>query len=183
MELKGSRVLLRDLRAEDFDTAHAYGADVDVVQYMPWGPNSPEDTRAFLQRAMGEAAATPRTTFELAIIETGPDGGGHVGGCGLMGRRAQYHDEYEIGYCLCRKAWGRGLASEAVGLMLDFAFGAVGAHRIFASIDAHNKASQGVAQKHGFRLEGKMLRDTLIRGEWRDSFVYALVSDEYKGTG
>jgi RimJ/RimL family protein N-acetyltransferase len=146
---------------------------------MAWGPNSPQDTRDFLRRAKVEAAATPRTTFELAIVEHGPDGGGHVGGCGLMGRRVHYA-EYEIGYCLARNAWGRGLASEALRLVLGFAFGELAAHRLYATIDPVNAASRAVVEKAGFRLEGQLLRDTLIRGEWRDSLTYALVSDEYE---
>ncbi len=177
MELLGSRIRLRDLADEDFETTHVYGSDPEVVRHMAWGPNSPQDTRGFIQRARESAAATPRSDFELAIVESRPGGGGHVGGCGLMKRRLQYR-EYEIGYCLARHAWGRGLATEAVRLMLDFAFGELAAHRLYACVDLHNRASQAVVEKAGFRLEGTQLRDTLIRGEWRDSLIYARLCDE-----
>ena len=97
----------------------------------------------------------------------------------MMGRRL-VHREYELGYCLAEHAWGRGLASEAVKLMLGFAFGDVGAHRLYASIDPANGASQKVIEKAGFRCEGQQRRDTLIEGEWRDSLIYALLCDEHE---
>ena len=50
MELRSERVLLRELRDDDFETTHAYGSNPEVVRYMAWGPNSPDDTRDFFRR-------------------------------------------------------------------------------------------------------------------------------------
>jgi RimJ/RimL family protein N-acetyltransferase len=177
VELRSERVLLRELRDDDFETTHAYGSNPEVVRYMAWGPNSPDDTRDFIRRAREAATETPRSTFELAIAECGSFGDPHVGGCGLMGKRVQYR-EYEVGYCLAPHAWGRGLASESLKLLLGFAFGDLAAHRLYACIDPANRASQAVVEKAGFRREGLQRRDTLIRGEWRDSLIYARVADE-----
>jgi ribosomal-protein-alanine N-acetyltransferase len=179
MELHTSRVRLREFVEEDYETTHVYGSDPEVVRYQAWGPNTPGETREFISRAMAAAAETPRTTFELAIVEAGQGGSDHVGGCGLMGRRVVYR-EYEVGYCLARFAWGRGLASEALGLMVRLAFTEVGANRIYACIDPRNQASRRVVEKTGFRLEGHQRRDTMVRGEWRDSLIYALVCDEFE---
>jgi RimJ/RimL family protein N-acetyltransferase len=179
MEVHTDRVRLREFTEQDFETTHVYGSDPEVVRYSAWGPNTPDDTREFIRRVRAAAAEAPRTTFELAVVEEGPDGRGHVGGCGLMGRRLPYR-EYEVGYCLARDAWGRGLASEAMALLLGLAFGEVAANRIYACIDPRNQASRRVVEKAGFRLEGHQRRDTLVRGEWRDSLIYALVCDEYE---
>jgi ribosomal-protein-alanine N-acetyltransferase len=182
MELRGDRVRLREFVEEDFETTHVYGSDPEVVRYQAWGPNTPDDTREFIRRARDAAAETPRTTFELAVVEDGAGGGRHVGGCGLMGRRVHYR-EYEVGYCFARDAWGRGLASEALALLLGMAFDAGGdvrANRIYACIDPLNRASRRVVEKAGFRLEGHQRRDTLLRGEWRDSLIYALLCDEFE---
>ena len=179
MELRSSRILLRDLTDDDYETTQVYASNPNVVRHMAWGPNSPDETRDFLGRAQATATASPRTDFEFAIVERGVEANRHVGGCGVMGRRL-VHCEYEVGYCLAEHAWGRGLVSEAVTLMLGFAFGEMGAHRLYACIDPANTASQNVVEKAGFRLEGRQRRDTLIEGEWRDSLIYALVSDEYK---
>ena len=63
-----------------------------------------------------------------------------------MGRRL-VHREYEIGYCLAPHAWGRGLASAAVNLMLGYAFQSLAAHRLYACIDPANAASRVVVEK------------------------------------
>jgi ribosomal-protein-alanine N-acetyltransferase len=35
-----------------------------------------------------------------------------------------------------------------------------------------------VLTRHGFRLEGHLRKDTLIRGEWQDSLLYAILEEE-----
>jgi ribosomal-protein-alanine N-acetyltransferase len=179
VELRSERVLLRELGDDDFETTHAYGSDPEVVRYMAWGPNSPDETRDFIRRARASADETPRHTFELAIVARDRGADQHIGGCGLMGRRVAYR-EYEVGYCLAPDAWGRGLASESMKLLLEFAFSDFAAHRLYACIDPGNHASQAVVEKAGFRREGLQRHDTMIRGKWRDSLIYALLGDEYR---
>ena len=96
-----------------------------------------------------------------------------------MPRRVEYR-EYEIGYSLNPRYWRQGLGYEAVTHLLDFAFGSVGAHRVFAYIDPLNHASLWLAEKVGFRREGHLLRDVCIEGTWHDTLVYALLEDEWR---
>ncbi|MGH7447752.1 MAG: GNAT family N-acetyltransferase, partial [Longimicrobiales bacterium] len=60
VELRTQRLLLRELRADDFAAVHSYASDREVVRFMEWGPNTKADTRAFLQKAEAMAAARPR---------------------------------------------------------------------------------------------------------------------------
>lgn len=50
------------------------------------------------------------------------------------------------------------------------------AHRLYAQIDTENAASIALAEKLGFSREGHQRLDTLIRGEWRDTLIYARLS-------
>ena len=59
-------------------------------------------------------------------------------------------DEGEIGYWIGRPYWGRGYASEAVRLMVAFAFEELGLRRLYAHVLAHNPASGRVLEKAGF---------------------------------
>jgi len=52
----------------------------------------------------------------------------------------------------------------------------VKAHRLYAQIDTENAASIALAEKLGFSREGHQRLDTLIRGEWRDTLIYARLS-------
>lgn len=175
--LHTARLELRDFRPDDFAAAHAFASDPLVTRYTSWGPNSEEDTRAFLQRASAESAEWPRRDYSLAVVDRAS--GRLIGSCGLMTRRAGFR-EYEIGYVLHRDWWGRGLASEVVGGLLELGFGQLSAHRIYAQVDPENPPSSRLLLRLGFRQEGHLRRDLLVRGEWRDSLVFGMLVEEWR---
>ena len=47
--LQTQRLILRDFCEEDWRDAHIYGSDPEVVKYLPFGPNSIEETKAFIK--------------------------------------------------------------------------------------------------------------------------------------
>jgi RimJ/RimL family protein N-acetyltransferase len=57
--------------------------------------------------------------------------------------------DVEIGWRLVRKAWGRGIATEAARRLLTHAFAMVELPRVVADIASANRASQRVAEKIG----------------------------------
>ena len=61
LPIQTSRLELRDFRAKDFDAVHAYASDPLVTRFTSWGPNSEEETRAFLDSVTAEAAAIPES--------------------------------------------------------------------------------------------------------------------------
>jgi RimJ/RimL family protein N-acetyltransferase len=175
LPIQTDRLELRDFRPDDFDAVHAYASDPQVTRFVPWGPNTEEDTRIFMARVAAEAAASPRITYSLAIVHRAD--GALVGSCGLYGRRVDLR-EYEVGYVLHRDWWGRGIAPEAVAALLPFGFGELKAHRIYAQIDPGNHGSIRVVACNGFRLEGHHRKDCLVRGVWRDTLIYARLDEE-----
>ena len=171
--IQSERVSLREFQAADFDAVHSYGSDLEVVQYMPWGPSSEDETRDFLERGQTYAAADPRTGYELAVVQTSTDR--LIGGIGL-----HIDDEQAVlGYCFARSAWGQGFATEAAGLILAFGFKTLAIHRIRAGYDSENAALARVLEKIGMRREGYLKHDCQIRGEWRDTIAFAILSDEW----
>ncbi len=177
--LTTSRLALRPFEDSDFEAVHAYASNTRVTRYQTWGPNSTSDTRCFIQRARGLLLEAGPRDLHLAVEETA-----HrrvIGGCELLPRRTEYH-EYEIGYSIHPDHWGRGFGREAVTRLLYFAFEEVAAHRVFAYIDPENTASIRLAERVGLRREGHQIRDVQIDGEWRDTFVYAVLRDEFRAT-
>lgn len=55
-------------------------------------------------------------------------------------------------------------------------------HRIWATCDINNVASAGVMEKIGMQREGHFRQDMFLRGEWRDSYLYALLEDEFRSS-
>ena len=84
-----------------------------------------------------------------------------------------------LGYCYHQDAWGRGFAIEMPQEMLRFGFEDLGLHRIRASADTRNGASIRVLDKIGMRQEGRLREHVLMRGEWRDSYLYAILQHEW----
>jgi [ribosomal protein S5]-alanine N-acetyltransferase len=175
--LEGERLVLREFREDDFPTVHAYGSDPGVVQHLPWGPNTEADTRRFLARAQCYRAAEPRVSFELAVVLRGAQD--PIGGLGLH----QDGSNAVLGYVAGRSAWGRGLASEAARLMMDFGFRHLNVHRIWAVCDAKNTPAAAVLRKIGMRQEGHLREAASIRGEWRDSLMFAILESEWTPLG
>ena len=76
---------------------------------------------------------------------------------------------------------GRGLMSEAVGLVVSHAFHELGLHRLEANIQPGNLPSRSLIKRLGFRQEGYSPRYLKIDGEWRDHERWAVLADEWPG--
>ena len=173
---RSDRLLLREFSDEDFQAVHAYASDPDIVRFMTWGPNSEAETREFLKCAKTHAEANPRLQFGLAVVRHAS--GDLIGSIGLHvdGSNAM------LGFCYARSAWGQGYATEAAQILLDFGFGSLGLHRIWADCDSENAVSVRVLQKLGMRQEGHLRGDCKIRGEWRDTLIFAILDNEWRIT-
>jgi ribosomal-protein-alanine N-acetyltransferase len=86
-----------------------------------------------------------------------------------------------LGYWIDREVAGRGMASLAVALVCDHAFGEVGLHRVEADIRPENRPSQRLVERLGFRQEGLLRRYLDIDGDWRDHLAYALLAEDLPG--
>jgi ribosomal-protein-alanine N-acetyltransferase len=86
-----------------------------------------------------------------------------------------------LGYWIDRGVAGRGMASLAVALVCDHAFGEVGLHRVQADIRPENLPSQRLVERLGFRQEGLLRRYLDIDGDWRDHRAYALLAEDLPG--
>jgi RimJ/RimL family protein N-acetyltransferase len=65
--------------------------------------------------------------------------------------------------------------------LLAFGFETLALHRIAATCDTGNVGSARVLERIGMRREAPFREDSLLRGRWRDSFLYAVLEDEWKG--
>jgi ribosomal-protein-alanine N-acetyltransferase len=86
-----------------------------------------------------------------------------------------------LGYWIDRGVAGRGMASLAVALVCDHAFGQAGLHRLQADIRPENLRSQRLVERLGFRQEGLLRRYLDIDGDWRDHLAYALLAEDVPG--
>jgi ribosomal-protein-alanine N-acetyltransferase len=165
--LETRRLALREFAADD----------AAAVRHLDWGPNAPEDTAGFLALARAAREAVPRTAYHLAIVLKAADR--LVGGCRIEVRSAA-NGSGDLGYVLDRRHWGHGYATEAIRALVDFGFGRLALHRIWATCDVDNHASARVLDKLGMRREGHLRQSVRRKGEWRDSYLYAILQPEWR---
>ncbi|MFP3985297.1 MAG: GNAT family N-acetyltransferase [Candidatus Bathyarchaeia archaeon] len=170
------RLMLRDFEEGDWELVHDYASDSEVVRYMDWGPNTEEESKNFIQRALAHQKEQPRKNFTLAIVLKATNT--LVGGCGIYVSNPD-NQEGCIGYVLNRSFWGQGYATETVQGLLEFGFNQLKLHRIFATCDSENIASAHVLEKIGMQREGHFREHKRAKGKWRNSLLYAVLDHEW----
>ena len=118
--------------------------------------------------AAAESAWAGGQAFQYLVVE----GGRIVGRVNLTNvRRAHYHCA-DLGYRIGEHDGGRGIASRAVALCLDQAFGAHGLQRIEAVARPENRGSVRVLERNGFRQFGHSRRSFELGGAWFDRLLF-----------
>jgi ribosomal-protein-alanine N-acetyltransferase len=172
--LQGERVLLRALVPADVDALERHADDPAVARWL---------FDAFPQ-PYTRAAATAWATHEAASGDFGwvwavEVGGEFVGCIGLKQDSGWLRCNAEIGYWIGQAHWRRGLASDAVRQVTDWAFAAVpDVTRIHAPILAGNEGSQAVARKCGYVREAVLPRSAIKDGKVVDRVVWAAYRTE-----
>ena len=87
-----------------------------------------------------------------------------------------------VGYWIGKDFAGRGAMPIAVALTIDYLFDELGLHRVEIDIRPENEASLRVVEKLKLREEGLKERFIHIDGQWRDHRVFAITSEERKGS-
>jgi len=87
-----------------------------------------------------------------------------------------------IGYWVSSEVVRGGVATAAVALVTDHAFGPAGLHRLEATVRPENAASRAVLAKVGFRQEGVLQRYLEVDKAWRDHLLMAITVEEVTGS-
>ena len=85
-----------------------------------------------------------------------------------------------VGYFVGAPHVRQGYATEALQLMLRFAFRKLKLHRVEASIQPHNEASIALVKRAGFTFEGCSRRLVKIAGKWRDHERWAILVEDWR---
>jgi [ribosomal protein S5]-alanine N-acetyltransferase len=174
--LKTERLLLRDFRPEDEAGICEYASDPEVVRFADWGPSDISIVRANLHRRLKEQESWPRDCIEVAVELRGNNRL-----IGTMRTTIQDHTNKtaDFGYTFNRRYWNNGYATEATRALLHLTFSSLNLHRMWATCDVRNHASYRVMEKLGMRREARFQKDVLQKGEWRDSYLYAVLAEEW----
>jgi RimJ/RimL family protein N-acetyltransferase len=167
--LEGRRIRLRPVRETDLDRLYeAHMAIRARGSYFPLGVMSEPAFR----REFSENGFWQKAEGMLVILTPEDEIAGHI----EFFRPVTYWDAFELSYQLYddRHA-GRGYATEAVQLLVDYLFAAKKEHRIHLVIVPENAASRRIAEKCGFTLEGTARGAFFNDGRNQDVLLYSLL--------
>ncbi len=171
MELVLTRGVIRSWRPEDISSLvrHANNRRVwrNLKDRFP-NPYTTSDADHWIRRA---TQSIPETHFAIAI------GGEAVGGIGFDLQTDVFHRSAEIGIWLGEAHWGRGIGTEAIRAMTDFAFAHFDVCRLYGGVFEWNPASMRMLDKAGYSLEGRMRKSVTKDGQTIDQMLYAIVRE------
>jgi RimJ/RimL family protein N-acetyltransferase len=131
-------------------------------------PYLPSDAKAWIR-----LAATDALNHVFAIDVDGFA----VGAVGVRTGEDVHRLSAEIGYWLGEEYWNRGITTEVVKAVTQYAFDSLGMARVHAEVFEWNLASMRVLEKAGFVREGVLKRSAIKDKRIIDQVVYARVRE------
>jgi [ribosomal protein S5]-alanine N-acetyltransferase len=170
------RLVLRELSEDDFEDIHEFKSDLQVVKYLTWGPNSREQTLHSLRKQIAFQNEENRQIYVLAVeLKCSKK---VIGNALFMVRDPDFKTA-EIGYFINSNYWKKGYGIEIVNGLLYLGFNIFDVHRIYAICDVENAGSVKLLNKIGFRQEGHFIKNLKVKGQWRNNYLFAMLSEEF----
>ncbi len=147
----------------------AINADATVMEFFP-GTKSYTETASFVDKMRQQYADNGFCYYAVNVLETGV----FIGFIGMMEQtyEAPFTPCVDIGWRLCKEAWGNGYATEGAMRCMKYAFDNLEFTRIYATAPLVNARSQRVMVKAGMRrvmefvhpllMDDKRLRDCVL---------------------
>ncbi|WP_433048049.1 GNAT family N-acetyltransferase [Dactylosporangium sp. CS-033363] len=177
--IRTERLTLRPFAEDDYADLHLMTGDPEVVRYLYAEVHSPDETRAALQRRIGQTELTGEGQWLVLAMQAEPEGEPRVVGQVVLRWASAVHRQGELGFTMSPAFQGRGYAREAAEAMLRVGFEQFGLHRIYAACDTRNAPSWGLLTRLGMRREAHFVEDEIFKGEYGDQYIYAMLDREW----
>jgi ribosomal-protein-alanine N-acetyltransferase len=170
VKLQGANFCLRGWEPDDEAALIKYAnnprVSANLFDTFPY-PYTAADAQKWLRSQQG-IETPPFLAIEM--------NGEAIGGIGIAPKPDVYARGANIGYWLGEPFWGKGIMTEAVTLMVKYAFQNFNLVRLQAGVYSSNPASMKVLEKAGFTKEGIAKKAIFKRGEFLDEHIYALLA-------
>jgi [ribosomal protein S5]-alanine N-acetyltransferase len=173
--LTGTQISLRPLKRSDITALKRQANDRTISKFMPsiQFPYTAENARRWVNRTLRSARTDSAYQLGIELLSRKD----FIGMMGIKNiNRVDRNGELE--YWLGRSYRGRSYASQAMRLMLRFAFNELNLHRVYAIVAALNTPSIKLLERHGFLREAVWRDATWINNGWHDVYCYGLLETE-----
>lgn len=171
--LKGKKIYLRRLTEDDATQEYAdWMNDPEVNQYLEsrFFPQTIESTRAFIR------SVTNDNNYQFGMFDIETDK--HIGNI-KIGCINHYHKYADIGFLIGDKSyWGRGIATEAIKLVTEYAFNTLKLHKLWGGAYAPNIGSIKAFLKNGYEKEGCKKKLCMCNGEYVDAILFGKINEQ-----
>ena len=171
----GKAIVLRELRGEDLPDVRAWMTDGPTTSLLGdrfTRPQTWEMTEEYLRERLDGAVGG----VHFAIAE--PEKLRYLGEISLTGIDAVAR-KARLTVVLKPECQGQGYGTEAVRLMVRYAFDYLNLERVSLSVQANNPRAVRAYEKAGFRREGRLRREFYRAGEYVDVLVMGILREEF----
>ncbi len=183
MEIRASnnaRVYLSSLGVEDADVlakkANSYQIAFNIAE---WGsfphPYGTPDALAFIELSTKANMEGRELHLGIRLVETNE----LIGVVGLKNVSAK-NKKAEVGYWIGQDFWKKGYGTEAVTMIVEYAFNKLNLHKLEALTFTFNEASVKILEKLGFVREGLFRDHVFHKEDFADDLFYGLLKRDYQ---
>jgi RimJ/RimL family protein N-acetyltransferase len=172
--LSGSMITLRELRASDAPSLFESLTTQEVARFISPPPSTVEGFEKFIAWTHRQRAAGQYVCF--AVVPKGSDTA-----IGLFQVRSLEPGfaNAEWGFAIDSNFWGTGAFLDGAKLLTEFAFGALGTHRLEARASTRNGRGNGALRKIGAVQEAVLRRSFLRDGEYHDQALWTILREDW----
>lgn len=172
LELDTERLTIRPFKSTDLQDVFNIYSNEETCRYLLHDKWTRENMQELFKKKLENSSLTRETGLSLAVVDS----------TNVIGDLSTWFtgvkDTVEIGYSFSDQISGMGYATEAVSQLVKYLFEEVKVHRVQATLDARNLASQKLCERIGMRKEAHFKQDYWSKGEWTDSIVYGMLNED-----
>jgi ribosomal-protein-alanine N-acetyltransferase len=177
-KLVTARLVLRAITVEDAPWYFEHFNTREIVEGQDHpGPRDLNEARAELKLYFMDNFRR-RTGIRWGITLRGADK--LIGSAGFYKWIQPEGFQAEMGYDLNPAFWGKGIMTEALSAIIEYGFDQMGLHRIEVLISHHNKRSQKLMRRLGFKREGVLRDHYFVEGRFSDDVIFSLLKKEWE---
>ena len=175
--IETSRLILRRAIREDAEPMFRnWASDPEVTKFLTWPAHS---SIAVSEMVIGSwLQEYEKDSYYQWMIEL-KEIGQPIGSISVV-RQNDRVEEAEIGYCIGRQWWHKGIMTEALSAVIEYLFTEVGMNRVAARHDPNNPNSGGVMRKCGMKYEGTNRACDRNNQGVCDAAQYSILRSEWK---
>ncbi|SCF82433.1 ribosomal-protein-alanine N-acetyltransferase [Streptomyces sp. MnatMP-M27] len=175
--VQGPRVAIRRVCRQDYEELTTLARE-SAEMHRPWLPHRETTPDAF-ENYLTRFEQPTHEGFLICLRESDAI----VGAVNINNIVRGAIQSGALGYTAYASTTGRGYMSEGLKLVMQFAFGELGLHRLEANIQPANARSLSLVKRLGFQQEGYSTNFQFVSGAWRDHERWAITVEMLQAEG